>query len=82
MYIASQEGHPEVLKLLIKHGADVWKAGNEDATPVSAVSELGYLEVVELLIKLGDDINKADNDGAAPVFWALHYMATSRSSSC
>ena len=50
LYIASHEGHLEIVKVLIAGGGDVNKADKYGNTPVHVVSEYGHLEIVKVLI--------------------------------
>ena len=51
LYIACENGHLEVVKLLIKNGADINKADENQATPLYIVCQNGHLGVVKLLLK-------------------------------
>ncbi|KAJ7759531.1 ankyrin repeat-containing domain protein [Mycena metata] len=63
LFVASQNGHLDVVKFLIEHGADV-NAENEDGcTSLYLASRNGRLEVVKFLIEHGANINASDNDG-------------------
>jgi len=57
---ASENGHLEVVKLLVEKGADI-HADNDNA--LRWASKNGHLEVVEFLVEKGADIH-ANNDGA------------------
>ena len=72
LFIASQNGHAEVVSLLLgKEGVDVNQATNDGATPLYIASQEGHAEVVSLLLgKEGVDVNQATNDGATPLFIA------------
>ncbi|KAJ4303921.1 hypothetical protein N0V88_001521 [Collariella sp. IMI 366227] len=56
-------GHVEVVKLLVKKGANIKVANNAGWTPVNAVDDKGHLEVVKFLVENGADIKVADNNG-------------------
>ncbi len=68
--VASDCGHIDALKLLIKAGADLNQATNAGATPLFAASQEGLVEVVESLVKAGADLNPTTDDGATPLFIA------------
>ena len=51
--IASQNGHLDIVKLLIKSGGLVNQARNTDDTPLYIASECGHLEIVILFIESG-----------------------------
>ena len=60
LYIASQEGHAEVVSMLLaKQGIDVNQAEDHGATPLLIASEEGHAEVVSMLLaKEGIDVNQ------------------------
>jgi hypothetical protein len=70
--MASQNGHLEVVRELLQHGAEVDKARTDNGgTPLIRASQQGHLEVVRELLKHGAEVDKAmTNDGATPLFIA------------
>ncbi len=69
LFLASQEGHIDGVKLLIKAGADLNQTRN-CVTPLYRASQNGHAKVVEILVKAGADLNQSTEDGAAPLFMA------------
>jgi ankyrin repeat protein len=61
--VASENGHADVVRLLLKYGANVH--ANDEVTLVVA-SENGHADVVRLLLKYGADVH-ADGDAALVV---------------
>eukprot|EP00439_Symbiodinium_sp_Y106_P054151 s206_g7.t1 len=78
LFVASENGHVEVARLLLeakadkdKAEADMGKATNLGDTPLFIASLTGQLEVVRLLLEANADKDKATNDGAT----RLHFAA-------
>ena len=66
---ASENGHIEVVKLLIDAGADVTAMNNK---AIRLASENGHLEVVKLLIGAGADVTANDNEAIRWVSYNGH----------
>ena len=52
---ASQNGHLEIVRLLLESGADKDLTKNDGATALTIASQNGHLEVVRLLLESGAD---------------------------
>ncbi|XP_076105878.1 uncharacterized protein LOC143074214 [Mytilus galloprovincialis] len=71
LYIACQEGHTEVVKMLITNNAEINKCRDPGVSPLLIACENGYTGIVQMLIANMADINKCrDNDGVSPLFMA------------
>ena len=72
MYFAAKGGHVDVVKLLLKHNADVNQAKTHSgATPVYIAAQEGHVDVVTALVAGNADVNQATTDtGATPVYIA------------
>ena len=73
LYMASQYGCAEVVKLLLaQDGIEVNKAlSNNGRTPMYVACQKGHTEIVKLLLrKDGIDANKAKTDGTTPLLTA------------
>ncbi len=68
--VASQKGHTDGVKLLIKAGADVNQPWGDGATPLYMASQNSRAEAVEILIQAGADVNQGKDGGATPLFIA------------
>ena len=71
LFIASENGHLEVVRLLRDAGTDMDEACEDGgATPLHIASQNGHLEVVRLLCDAGADKDKACEDGSTPLYIA------------
>ena len=75
MHIAAEEGHVNILSLLLDHGADVDGRGNEGSTPLHRTSIKGELEAGQFLLDHGADINARDDNGWTPLHWAVLFTS-------
>ncbi|WP_375333842.1 ankyrin repeat domain-containing protein [Candidatus Tisiphia endosymbiont of Xenochironomus xenolabis] len=72
LWLASQQGHVDIVKWLIDKGADINAIRQSDGrTVLQAAICKEQLQVVECLIANGVNINKADKDGASPLYYSL-----------
>ncbi len=67
--IASQDGHINGVKLLIKAGADLNQTRNDGSTSLFMASQNGHAKAVEILVKAGADLNQT-RGGVTPLFMA------------
>ena len=64
MWYAARNGHLEIVRLLVEHGADTEKGGNiEDGTPLWIASSEGHLAIVRYLWEQGADKNAIGQSG-------------------
>jgi len=73
IHFAAEEGHPEMVKFLLEHGAGVnmLTKGKNVITPLHMAAAKGRTKVAEVLIAAGADINAADSAGKTPLAWAV-----------
>jgi Ankyrin repeats (many copies) len=71
LMIAAVSNQPDLVDLLIEHGADVNAKGKWGATALHLAAWRGSADAVDALIHHGADINaRSDNDASTPLFWA------------
>jgi cytohesin len=49
LFVAAQNGHEAVLRVLIKAGADINKAKDDGVTPLFMAATLGHEAIVQIL---------------------------------
>ncbi len=69
LWVASQKGYTDGVKLLIKAGADLNQPRDDGATPLFMASQNGHAEIAKILVDAGADLNQTWN-GATPLFMA------------
>jgi ankyrin repeat protein len=67
MNSAADNGHLEVVKLLLEKVADITVANHNGWTPLNSAADSGHLEVVKLLVEKGADITVANHNGWTPL---------------
>ncbi|KAL2836926.1 ankyrin repeat-containing domain protein [Aspergillus pseudoustus] len=72
LHVAAQNGHVEICRILIAHGADVKRRDGSGKTALHEATASGSLETAKLLVLSGGDIHERSNDGSTP----LHSAAT------
>jgi len=70
LFKAAQNGHIDVVELLLESGANKYKARNNGRAPLFMATENGLIDVVEYLVEKGADKDNARNDGCTPLFIA------------
>ena len=63
LYIASQNGHLDVVRELLARGANIEAADNDGVTPLIIASLFGCVDVVRALLAAGANKHHVDNDG-------------------
>ncbi|CAI8051151.1 Ankyrin repeat and KH domain-containing protein CBG24701, partial [Geodia barretti] len=59
LYVASQEGHSDVVDILLEAGADVHQATTKSgAVPLGIAAQQGHTETVQRLLKAGANVNQ------------------------
>ena len=63
MHWAAENGHKEIVELLIRAGADKDLQDKDGSTPLHRAARTGHKEIVELLMRTGAVINQSNNEG-------------------
>jgi len=77
LYIAVESSTPAMVKMLIRHGADVMKAplsGDRKQPMTHRISVNGYGEKLQLLADAGADLNASDSSGNTALHIAVESM--------
>ena len=67
---ASQNGHKEIVEILLENGADVNVKNRDNWTALMWASWNGYKEIVEILLENGADVNVKNRDNWTALMWA------------
>eukprot|EP00040_Diaphanoeca_grandis_P020460 m.108833 g.108833 ORF g.108833 m.108833 type:complete len:485 (-) comp27908_c0_seq1:459-1913(-) len=70
LFIAAQEGHCELVRLLIGRGADLDLSDEDGISPLYIASYQGHLEVVDILLDAGANPNQLGKDATSPLYIA------------
>ncbi|XP_072569431.1 ankyrin repeat domain-containing protein 29 isoform X3 [Paramormyrops kingsleyae] len=70
LFLASQQGHNDIVKLLFEFGASTEFKTKDGGTALSAACQHGRSSVVETLLRNGAGMHDQLNDGATPLFLA------------
>src|SRR5262249_1357073 len=70
VHLVIGNGHVEVGKLLLDHGAALETKADKGWTPLNTAAQAGHLPFVELLLDRGADVNATDDDGFTPLLTA------------
>jgi len=71
LHLAAENGDLDIVKLLVKHGADINVVDSDGNTPLALTAFKGWLEIVHFLIENGADVNIKNDNGDT----ALHMVA-------
>lgn len=76
LYIACQNGHDNIVKLLLSNGADLNICEeNGRASPLYIACREGHEQNVILLLSKGAEINPCNKTGLSVSKWTLKYCA-------
>ena len=72
LFLAAQNGHSNIVQLLLTHGVVVDQERRDGATPLWISSQMGHQDCVRLLLEAGAGVDTSRADGATPLFKACH----------
>lgn len=72
LFVAAQNGHVKVVKLLLDAGAKRDAVDVDGTTPLCIAVQNGHFNVVELLLEAGADINATSSNGVTPLVIAAY----------
>ncbi|KAL7954774.1 ankyrin repeat-containing domain protein [Trichoderma compactum] len=71
LHLAAQQGHLDVLRLLLQAAADVDTANGRGETPLIRAARNGHTALVECLLQSGADALAEDNEKWTAFHWAI-----------
>ncbi len=76
LHLAVSHCHPDVIKVLIEHGANVENRAEGGTTPMHLAAQEGCADAITLLIAAHADINARDDQGRTPLTRAIQWHKT------
>ncbi|KAI9457889.1 ankyrin repeat-containing domain protein [Russula earlei] len=70
---ASQNGHSDVVRLLLENGAIVDSRNNDSWTPLMFASDEGHLDIIRLLLQSGANVEFQTKSGTTPLMKASRH---------
>ncbi|XP_050779011.1 ankyrin repeat domain-containing protein 27 isoform X3 [Gopherus flavomarginatus] len=70
LHVAALYGHPELVYLLLKHGANISAKNMNHAVPLHLACQKGHFQVVKCLVDCNAKQNKKDVHGNTPLIYA------------
>ena len=67
LWISAQEGHTELVSMLLQHGAAVNDVDKEGVAPLLMASQNGHTKTASVLIAAGAVVNHVDGEGVSPL---------------
>jgi len=76
LHLACLNGHPEVIEILLDHGADIEARDGIQRTPLILAAESKNLRVAEILVDRGANINAVAIRGYTAILWGTRNQFT------
>lgn len=73
LHYAAYNGHFEIVKLLVEHGAKVNAQDESGQTALHVAAQNGHAEIVNYLLSKGAEINLVDYRRRSPLYFAVLY---------
>ncbi|KAM9122589.1 ankyrin repeat domain-containing protein 27 isoform 2-T4 [Pangshura tecta] len=70
LHVAALHGHPELVYLLLKHGANISAKNMNHAVPLHLACQKGHFQIVKCLVDCNAKQNKKDVYGNTPLIYA------------
>ncbi|CAC5411813.1 unnamed protein product [Mytilus coruscus] len=70
LFIASQEGHTDLVKLILKRNPKIDRGNKHGSSPLNMASMNGHTDVVRLLLERHPNVDISNKDGCSSLFWA------------
>jgi ankyrin repeat protein len=70
LQVASREGFVELVRILLKHGADIEARDTDDLCPLVQAMSKDHVELTRVLLELGANVNAQDSKMRTPLFFA------------
>ena len=75
LHMAAKEGHVDILRAAIEHGADVDAADREECTALHIAAHHNRAKAIDVLVQAGADIQVRDSNGSTPLLCAARSVS-------
>lgn len=72
LHVAAQYNNPDIIRILVEHGATIDAEADFKRTPLHVAAECGSTEATRALLELGADMECEDNVGDTPAHLAAY----------
>ena len=64
---AAEEGHTDIVRILLNAGADVKATNYYGGTPLGVAASKGHTDIVQILLEAGAEVNAKNEFGTTPL---------------